>query len=74
MPIHRHVLDNAPDVIDMTREGIAGTFGETPHVVVVLRSEDLAADPESDVSQMLALTQGGVLIVGIGYRPAEPAQ
>ena len=51
-------------------------FGDTPHVIVSLRNASPADHP--DVHAAIAQTDGGVLVVGIGYDPtavreAEPA-
>jgi hypothetical protein len=72
-PIHRHVLDNAPDVVDATRDSISKTFGDTPHVVVELRSVDLDRSIDSEILQALDRTDGGVLVVGIGYEQVDPS-
>lgn len=73
-PIHRHVIHNAADVVDATRNSISETFGDTPHVVVEVRLGDLDEDVESEIVQALHRTDGGVVVVGVGYEqaPASP--
>lgn len=70
--ISGHVLARAGDeVVDAVAEQMAGAFGATPHVIVALRAEQVTDRP--DLHDAIARTEGGVLVVGVGYRPpAEP--
>ena len=70
-PIHHHVLEKAPDVVEATRAAISESFGETPHVVIELRAGDVKTDADSEISQAIDRTDGGVLLLGIGYQLAE---
>ncbi|MDT4893217.1 MAG: hypothetical protein QOE97_2252 [Pseudonocardiales bacterium] len=80
-PIHGHVLSRAGDsILAAVTDTMTSSFGSTPHVVVVLRSEDVTDQP--DLRRALEQTSGGVLVVGVGYRapsasaaaaPAPPA-
>jgi hypothetical protein len=66
-PIHRHILDKAPDVVDATKDAIAESFGDTPHVVLEIRADDAAARANDELAQALERTDGGVLLVGVSY-------
>ncbi len=66
-PIHGHILDKAPDVVDATRAAISESFGDTPHVVLEIRQDDEAARVSHELAQALDRTGGGVLLVGVGY-------
>ena len=46
-------------------------FGDLPHVIVVL--EESSLDTDDEWRSVLARTEGGVLLVGVGYRPASAA-
>lgn len=71
-PIHRHILENAPDVVEATRAAISESFADTPHVIVEIRASDVEAAAESEIAQAVERTDGGVLVVGIGYAEAAP--
>jgi len=67
-PLHRHVLDNAQgDVVELTREKMSATFGDTPHVVVVIRDGDLDPATDGELVGVLEQTEGGVLVFGVSY-------
>ena len=66
-PIHRHIVEKAPDVIDATRDAISQSFGDAPHVVLEIRPDDEAARASDELAQALERTDGGVLLVGVSY-------
>jgi DNA-directed RNA polymerase subunit M/transcription elongation factor TFIIS len=67
-PLHRHVLDHAQgDVVELTREKMSASFGETPHVVVVIRDGDLDPATDGELTGLLEETAGGVLVFGGSY-------
>lgn len=70
-PIHRHILEKAPDVVEATRAAISESFADTPHVIVELRATDVESSPESEIAQAVERTDGGVVVVGIGYSEAD---
>lgn len=72
-PLHRHVLDHAQgDVVELTREKMSASFGETPHVVVVIREGDLDPATDGELTGLLAETVGGVLVFGVSYVEDAP--
>jgi DNA-directed RNA polymerase subunit M/transcription elongation factor TFIIS len=72
-PLHRHVLDNAQgDIIELTREKMSASFGDTPHVVVVIRDGDLDPATDGELTGLLDQTAGGVLIFGVSYTEDAP--
>ena len=72
-PLHRHVLDNAQgDVVALTREKMSATFGDTPHVVVVVRDGDLDPATDGELVVLLEGTHGGVLVFGVTYALDTP--
>jgi hypothetical protein len=73
-PLHRHVLDRAQgDVVELTRVKMSSTFGETPHVVVVIRDGDLDPRTDGELVGLLEQTEGGVLVFGVSYAVDPPA-
>jgi DNA-directed RNA polymerase subunit M/transcription elongation factor TFIIS len=50
---------------------MASAFGDTAHIVVPLSAEQVADQPE--LQEAVTRTDGGLLVVGVGYRPATPA-
>lgn len=71
-PIHSHVLAMAPDIVDATRDAISRSFGETPHVIVPIEAGRAPASTPSNLVEALDRTDGGMLLIGVGYE--EPAQ
>ena len=72
-PLHRHVLDHAQgDVVELTREKMSASFGETPHVVVVIRDGDLDPATDGELTGLLEETAGGVLVFGVSYAVDAP--
>ena len=72
-PLHRHVLDHAQgDVVGLTREKMSASFGETPHVVVVIRDGDLDPATDGELTGLLEETAGGVLVFGVSYVEDAP--
>lgn len=72
-PLHRHVLDHAQgDVVELTREKMSTTFGDTPHVVLVLRDGDLDPETDGELTGLLEQTAGGVLVFGVTYTEDAP--
>jgi DNA-directed RNA polymerase subunit M/transcription elongation factor TFIIS len=72
-PLHRHVLDNAQgDVLELTREKMSASFGDTPHVVVVIRDGDLDPATDGELVGLLEQTEGGVLVFGVSYAEDAP--
>lgn len=69
-PIHRHILEKAPDVVDATKEAISQSFGDAAHVVLEIRPDDDAARASEELAQALDRTDGGVLLVGVSYERA----
>lgn len=65
--IHRHIVEKAPDVIDATKGAISQSFGDTPHVVLEIHADDEAIGANPDLEQALSRTDGGVLLLGVGY-------
>jgi hypothetical protein len=73
-PLHRHVLDKAQgDVVQLTREKMVASFGETPNVVVEIREGDLDPRTDGELVGLLEQTEGGVLVFGVTYAVDEPA-
>jgi hypothetical protein len=73
-PLHRHVLDKAQgDVVQLTREKMSATFGETPHVVVEIREGDLDPRTDGELVGLLEQTEGGLLVFGVTYAVDVPA-
>jgi DNA-directed RNA polymerase subunit M/transcription elongation factor TFIIS len=73
-PLHRHVLEKAQgDVVELTREKMSATFGETPHVVVEIRDGDLDPTTDGELVGLLEQTEGGVLVFGVSYVVDAPA-
>jgi hypothetical protein len=71
-PIHGHVLERAGDsLLAAVSETMTASFGSTPHVVVTLRAADVTDQP--DLHRALEQTEGGVLVVGVGYRASAEA-
>lgn len=66
-PVHRHILEKAPDVLAATKDAISQSFGDAPHVVVELRADEPASQVSDEIAQALDRTDGGVLLVGVGY-------
>lgn len=67
-PIHGHVLDRGGSAaIDAAAEAMGESFADTPHVVVPIRSEDV--QHQASLHETLKRTEGGVLLVGVGYAP-----
>lgn len=67
-PLHRHVIERSPDdVIALTRQQVGEQFGDEPHIVLCLRSEDLDPQQDGDVLGVLERTGGGVVVFGVGY-------
>jgi hypothetical protein len=66
-PIHRHILEKAPDIVDATKDAIAQSFGDTPHVILEIRPDDEAARATDELARALDRTDGGVLLVGVSY-------
>ena len=66
-PIHRHIVEKAPDVVDATKDAISQSFGDTPHVVLEIRRDDAALQANANLADALDRTDGGVLLVGVGY-------
>ncbi|MCW2538515.1 MAG: isochorismatase hydrolase [Frankiales bacterium] len=69
-PIHGHVVRQAGEsVVEAATEAMSAGFGQTPHVIVPLRGNG-----ETDVDEVLtaaiAQTDGGVLLIGVGYQEA----
>lgn len=72
-PIHGHVLARAGSAaLDAAAEDMGKTFGDTPHVVVPIRSEDV--QHQAGLYETLQRTEGGVLLVGVGYAPSVHQQ
>jgi hypothetical protein len=72
-PIHGHVISRAGDsVLAAVTESMTSGFGSTPHVVTVLRAEDVTDQP--DLRRALDQTAGGVLVIGVGYRMGHSAE
>jgi hypothetical protein len=72
-PLHRHVLDNAQgDVVALTRDKMSTSFGDTPHVVVVIREGDLDPVTDGELVGLLEQTGGGVLVFGVSYAVDAP--
>lgn len=67
-PLHRHVLEKSQgDVIELTTQKVQEQFGDTPHVVLVLRDGDLDPETDGDVYRLLQQTDGGVVVFGVTY-------
>jgi hypothetical protein len=67
--ISGHVLARAGnEIVDAVTAQMASAFGTAPHVVVALTAQQVTDRPE--LHDAIARTEGGVLVVGVGYRPA----
>jgi DNA-directed RNA polymerase subunit M/transcription elongation factor TFIIS len=72
-PLHRHVLDNAQgDVVELTRAKMSTSFGDAPHIVVVIRDGDLDPATDGELTGLLEETAGGVLVFGVSYTEDAP--
>lgn len=72
--IHRHIIEKAPDVVEATRAAISESFADAPHVIVELHAADFAAGGDSPLAQAVERTDGGLVLVGIGYAEAVESQ
>ena len=71
-PVSGHVLAKAgSEIVDAVAADMASAFGDTAHIVVPLSAEQVADQPE--LQEAVTRTDGGLLVVGVGYRPATPA-
>jgi hypothetical protein len=67
-PIHGHVLRRAGnEVLDAAQAAMSSGFGDTPHVIVILSDEDLGPDDDPRYAKALEMTDGGAVLIGVGY-------
>jgi hypothetical protein len=55
------------DVEAMTRDQVRDRLPEGHRLVVSLRADDLAAEDDPAIADVVASTDGGVLVVGVAY-------
>jgi len=66
-PIHGYTIERAgSDVVEAARKEMSGGFGATSHLIVALDRNDVADEPE--LAQVVERTEGGLLLIGVGYR------
>lgn len=74
-PLHRHVIESAPDDVQHhVAAEVSRQLGDREHVVVTLRAGDVDAAEAPDLAEVLRRTEGGVVIVGIGYSQGGAAR
>ncbi|HEY2043473.1 MAG TPA: isochorismatase family protein [Jatrophihabitans sp.] len=67
-PIHGHVLRRAGnEVLEAARAAMSSGYGNTPHVIVALSDAELEPDDDPRYVQALGMTDGGAVLVGVGY-------
>jgi nicotinamidase-related amidase/DNA-directed RNA polymerase subunit M/transcription elongation factor TFIIS len=72
-PIHGRVIEQAGDeVIEAAGAAMVEGFTSSRHVVVRVTADDLSPDDDPRLAAALTMSAGGVLLIGIGYEPAEP--
>jgi hypothetical protein len=67
-PLHRRTLERAQgDVVDLTKAKMSAEFGDAPHVVLVLRDDDLDPGTDEELWRLLQSTDGGAVVFGVTY-------
>jgi nicotinamidase-related amidase len=70
-----HVVERAGDeVVEAAGAEMVAGFTSAEHVVVTVRDGDLGLSDDSRLGTALRLTEGGVLLIGVGYDVAAPVE
>jgi hypothetical protein len=68
-PVHGHVLGRAgQELLDAAGKEMSAGFGDIPHAIAVLTDETLDRDDDSRYREALRLTDGGAVLIGVGYQ------
>jgi len=71
-PIHGRVIERAGDeVIEAASATMAEGFTSPAHVVVRVTADQLEPDDDARLAAALTMSAGGVLLIGVGFEPAE---
>jgi len=72
-PVHGQVLIRAGhELLDAARREMSAGFAELPHAIVEITAETIDADDDPRYREALRLTEGGAILIGVGYREFEP--